>query len=49
MLGVQEPASALFSALNGLTVIIGFVHFRQQTSKLYPYHNVLLFQFLVCD
>lgn len=45
--GVQEPASAIFSAFNGISVAIGFRKFRQQAPKVYPYHYVLLFQFLV--
>lgn len=45
--GIQEPASALFSVLNGATVAIGFYKFRHRASKAYPYHKVLLFQFVV--
>lgn len=47
MLGVQEPASAIFSLLNGLTVTIGFVSFRRAAAKEYPFHKILQFQFLV--
>lgn len=44
---MQEPASAVFSAFNGLTVVVGFIKFRQNAPKSYPLHGILLFQFLV--
>lgn len=47
VLGIQEPASALFSVLNGVTAAIGFFKFQQQASAAYPFHKVLLVQFLV--
>ena len=45
--GVQEPASVVFSVLNGLTVIIGYVWFVRRAPVAYPYHPLLWLQFWV--
>ena len=48
VLGIQEPASAIFSVLNGLTNVIGYANFRRGAPKAYPFHRILFLQFLVC-
>ena len=47
LLGVQEPASALFSVLNAATILYGFVHFKVQAPTTYPYHTIVCVQFIV--
>ena len=45
--GVQEPASTFFSALNGITNVIGFMKFNKEAPKAYPYHLILKVQLIV--
>ena len=47
VLGVQEPASTLFSLLNALTVIHGYTRFKMYAPSEYPYHTIVSVQFWV--
>ena len=47
VLGVQEPASTVFSLFNGLTILTAYVWFRREAPMAYPYHPVLKLQMMV--
>ena len=46
-LGIQEPASVLFSVLNGAASLAGYFMFVRSASPSYPYRGVLRTQILV--
>ena len=47
LLGVQEPASVLFSLLNGAAVVVGYLRFSTSSPSDYHLHSVLHVQLLV--
>lgn len=47
ILGVQEPASMLFSVLNAATILYGFICFRRRARPEYPYLTMAWVQFIV--
>lgn len=47
LFGVQEPASVLFSFLNGAAVVLGYHHFSSNSPANYHLHGVLNVQLLV--
>ena len=46
VLGMQEPASVLFSILNGLTNAYAYYKYRSRVSVGYPMYNVVFWQFV---
>ena len=47
LLGVQEPASVLFSLLNGAAVVVGYHRFSTSSPSDYHLHSVLHVELLV--
>ena len=47
--GIQEPASVLFSILNGVTVWIGFKRFYAEVPRSAPMYNLVVFQFFLAE
>ena len=45
--GIQEPASSLFSVLNGLTVTIGYLRYSSASPATYPSSLAVRCQFWV--
>lgn len=43
--GIQEPASSLFSLLNGVTVLIGYLHYSSTASSNYHASSAVKWQF----
>ena len=48
-LGMQEPASVLFSILNGVTVFIGFSKFYRVVPAFAPMYKVVVFHFFLAE
>ena len=47
VLGIQEPASVVFSLLNAVTVAVGYWHFSAHSPPNNPLHRPLVAQFAV--